>query len=98
MTDDERIQSTADELRALAVAGKDVPAMLRHVQQVYGQRDCALLSVICFVRAFGAGIASVKAVGGWNGFGSELSDEEVNAFVLPVVANYVRQISSQQHH
>ncbi len=72
----------------MAIAGANVPAMLRRIQDVYGQKDCKLLSVPIFRRAFSASIARVSAIAGWCGFGGELTDDQVNTHVLSVLNEY----------
>jgi len=65
-----------------------VPALLRVVRDVAGQENAAILAVKYFRKALDVGLASVSAVAGWSGFGGELSDERVNALVLPVLDAY----------
>jgi hypothetical protein len=86
--DDELLDAVVRELRAMAIVGSDVPALLRRVQDLFGQEDCRLLSVKCFSEAFHAGVASVSPIAGWCGFGGELSDNQVNSLVLPVLEDF----------
>ncbi len=88
MTEDELVDVLVHELRAMATAGKDVPSLLGRVQEMFGREDCKLLSVLCFRKAFDASIASISSIAGWRGFGGELSDAQVNSFVLPVLEDY----------
>ena len=88
MTEDEIINTIEDEIRAKANAGEDIPSLLRHVQHLVGRKDCKLLTVMCFHKALGAGIASLSPLAGWNGFGGELTDAEVDSLVSPVLEDY----------
>ena len=81
---------TIRELRAMAIAGRDVPSLLRRIQEIMGRIDCKLVSVQCFHKAFNAGIASVSPVAGWTGFGGELSDERIDSLVGSVLDDYRR--------
>ncbi len=90
MTENDLIVEVSDELRAMATAGKDAAELLRHVQRAFGQEDCKLVSVQCFRTAFGTGIACVSPVAGWCGFGGELSDDQVNSLVSPVIEEFRR--------
>jgi hypothetical protein len=85
---DEIVGKIVPELRSRALNGDDVPSLLRHIQFAFSDKDCKLLSVLGFARAFEDGIASVKPVAGWHGFGGELSDKEVSEFVSPVLDKY----------
>jgi hypothetical protein len=88
MTESDRIDHVVNELRELASTGADVPSLLRRIQRSFGMNDCKLISVKCFHKAFGGGIAAVSPIGGWSGFGGELSDAEVESFVSPVVKSF----------
>lgn len=88
MTENDRIDQVVDELREMASTGADVPSLLRRIQDSFRVRDCKLASVKCFHKAFGGGIAAVSPIGGWSGFGGELSDAEVESFVSPVVNGF----------
>jgi hypothetical protein len=88
MTDDDRLDIIARELQVMAISGNDVPALLRRVQAHIGQEDCKLLSLVCFVRAFRADVASVSPIAGWRGFGGELSDNQVNTLVSSVLKDF----------
>jgi hypothetical protein len=88
MTESDRIDHVVDELREMASTGADVPSLLRRIQHSFGINDCKLISVKCFHKAFGGGIAAVSPIGGWSGFGGELSDAEVESFVSPVVKSF----------
>jgi hypothetical protein len=85
MTESDRIDQVVHELRYMASTGADVPTLLRRIQDSFGMNDCKIISVKCFHKAFGGGIAAISAVGGWTGFGGELSDAEVQSLVSPVV-------------
>jgi hypothetical protein len=85
ITDNEVIDALAIDLHAMALAGADVPSLLRHVQNVVGKKECRFESLKSFRKAFDTGIASISPIGGWCGFGGELSDAQVDSFVLPVV-------------
>jgi hypothetical protein len=73
------------ELRARALLGQSPASLLRVLQELLGQRHCEITSIQCFREAFGAGIASISAIGGWTGFGGELSDAQIDALVQPVL-------------
>ena len=88
MTESDRIDLVVDELRSMASMGADVPTLLRQVQHSFGLNDCKLISVKCFHRAFGGGIAAISPIGGWSGFGGELSDTDVQLLVSPVVIGF----------
>ena len=88
MTEDERDGMIVNELRAMAIVGEDVPSLLRRIQDMVGQKDCKLLSVIYFRKAFNVGIGSISVLPGWHGFGGELSDARVNTEVLPILEDY----------
>lgn len=96
MVDDELIGEIVDELRAMARAGDSVPTMLRRIQQVVGQQDCRFVAIKSFKTAFDSGIAAVKPIAGWCGFGSELSDEQVQHFVGPIVEEYLSSGSGKE--
>lgn len=85
---DEIIDAITRDIRLMAIAGGDVPSLLRRIQEIMGCRDCKMASILCFRKAFGAGIRFVSPVAGWSGFGGELSDEQVNESVLPVLEEY----------
>jgi hypothetical protein len=88
MTDNELINAVGDEICAKANAGEDIPSLLRHVQHLVGRKDSKLLTVMCFHKTFGAGIASLSPLAGWNGFGGELTDAGVVSLVGPVLEDY----------
>ena len=90
MSEDELVDAVVREIQTMAIAGEDVPSLLRRVQKVVGRDDCKLISVVCFHKALDVGIASVSAVAGWHGFGGELSDAQVSGFLLPVLEDYRR--------
>jgi hypothetical protein len=87
---EDSIVKLSNELRAMADVGEDVPTLLKHVQKSFGRRDCKLVSIQCFHQAFGGDISSVSPIAGWCGFGGELSDDQVNTHVLPVLEQYRR--------
>ena len=89
MIDDELIGGIVDELRVMARAGASVPSMLRRIQQIVGRQDCRFVAIQSFRTAFDSGVAAVKPITGWYGFGSELSDEQVQNFVGPIVQEYM---------
>lgn len=95
MTENERILAVVHELRAMAVAGENVPSLLRCVQRSLGRTDCKLVSVQCFHKAFNAGIASVSPIAGWCGFGGQLTDTEVDSLVGVVLNNYRESVASE---
>jgi hypothetical protein len=88
MIDNNLIERIVNDLRGMAIAGGNVPALLRHIQRVIGYPQCGLISVKCFRQAFGAGVTSIKPIGGWRGFGGELTDEQVENFVGPILRDY----------
>jgi hypothetical protein len=88
MTDTWQTNVVVNELRAMATAGENTPSILRRVQLLLAQEDCKVLSVQCFHKAFGAGVAAVSAIAGWSGFGGELTDAEVDALLRPVLEDY----------
>jgi hypothetical protein len=85
MTENDQIDHVVNELREMAYMGADVTSLLRRIQQSFGRDDCKLISVKCFHQAFSGGIAAISPIGGWSGFGGELSDAEVESLVSPVV-------------
>jgi len=94
MTDDEVIEAVVAELQGMGTAGADAASMLRRLQHMFGREDCKLLSIVCFRKAFGAGIASLSAIPGWRGFGGELSDAQLNADLLWLLEEYRRASSN----
>ena len=88
MTENELIEVLVNDLRAMAVAGADVPCLLRRVQTIVGKQNCPFESIKSFRMAFNAGIPSISAIGGWCGFGGELTDAQVDSFVSCIVDNY----------
>jgi len=88
MTESELIPVIVSELRGMASAGEGTPSLLRRVQHLLGRKDCALISVQCFHKAFGAGIASISPIGGWCRFGGELTDVEVDSLMTSVLEDY----------
>jgi hypothetical protein len=88
MNESDRIDHVVNELRHMASTGADVPTLLRRIQHSFGMNDCKLISVKCFHKAFGGGIAAISPIGGWSGFGGELSDAEVQSLVSPVVMGF----------
>lgn len=88
VTENKLINVIVDELRVLARAGANVPTLLRRIQEIVGHEKCARISIKSFRIAFDSGIASVKPVAGWCGFGGELSDEQVESFVAEVVDRF----------
>src|SRR4051812_45824237 len=88
MTESDRIDPVVNELRDMASTGANVPTLLRRIQLRFGVVDCKLISVKCFHKAFGGGIAAISPVGGWSGFGGELTDAEVESLVSPVVIGF----------
>lgn len=88
MTESDRIDHVVNELRYMASTGADVPTLLRRIQHLFGVDDCKLISVKCFHKAFGGGIAAISPIGGWSGFGGELSDADVQSLVSPVVMGF----------
>jgi hypothetical protein len=88
MTDEDLIDVIARDLRVMAIAGEDVPVLLQRVQQIARRDDCKLLSIQCFCKAFDRGIASISPIAGWQGFGGELSNEQINNLVLSVLEEY----------
>jgi hypothetical protein len=88
MFNDELLKVIVHDLRSMAREGKSVATLLRHVQLLFGHSECGLLCVKCFREAFNVGIASIKPIGGWCGFGGELTDEEVESFVGVILKDY----------
>jgi hypothetical protein len=84
----EQVAMIAEEIRAIAVAGESATSMLRRIQSVVGKTDCKLISIMIFRTAFDVGIAAVSPVAGWAGFGGELSDSEVDAFLESILRDY----------
>lgn len=95
MTESDQIDQVVHELRYMASTGADVPTLLRTIQHSFGMNDCKIISVKCFHKAFGGGIAAISAVGGWTGFGGELSDAEVQSLVSPVVIGFRDQLEGK---
>ena len=88
LTENDLIVEVSDELRAMATAGKDAAELLRHVQRAFGQEDCKLCERSVFPHSVWHGIACVSPVAGWCGFGGELSDDQVNSLVSPVIEEF----------
>ncbi len=95
MTEIDQIDHVVNELRELAFTGADVPTLLRWIQSSLDLTDCKLLSVKCFHMAFGGGIAAISPIGGWSGFGGELSDAEVESLVSPVITGFRHLLERQ---
>lgn len=85
MSKSDHVDHVVRELREMASTGADVPTLLRWVLNSFDLNDCRLISVKCFHKAFGGGVASVSPIGGWSGFGGELSDAQVQSLVSPVL-------------
>ncbi len=88
MSEDDLINTCVDEIRAMALMGENIPTLLHKVQELFKRKDCKLISVRCFHKAFGADISLISAVAGWSGFGGELDDDKVEFFVSPVVQEF----------
>ena len=88
MTEDDRINIVADELRSMVIDCVDVTSLLRRIQESFERKDCKILSVRCFHRAFGGSIAAISPITGWCGFGGELTDDKINSFVFPVLQRF----------
>lgn len=87
--DNELIAVIVDELRTMAHAGANVPSMLRRIQQIVGpQGYIVFISLKSFRIAFDSGIASIKPITGWCGFGGELTDDDVEHYVSGVIERY----------
>lgn len=85
--------AVVSELRKRAASGENAATLLRLVQQLVGKSDCKIISVQCFYKAFGGGVADVAPVAGWSGFGGELNDARVNALLEPVLRKFREQAS-----
>jgi hypothetical protein len=92
MTENDLINVVVDELLAMACAVENAPSLLRRIQNLYGRKDCKIISVQCFHKAFGGGVAGVSPVAGWCGFGGELSDAEIDSLVAAVLEDYRKRV------
>jgi len=93
MTEKDFVHMVVEELRVKARAGEPTSSLLRRIQQLAGKTDCKLLSVQCFHKAFGGGVASISPVAGWCGFGGDLTDTQVDAFLASVLDGYRKSSS-----
>ena len=92
MTDKNLVDSVVEELRTMARSGDSASSLLRRIQQLAGMTNCELLSVQCFHRAFGGGVAAISPIGGWAGFGGDLGDMQIDNFLSSVLDGYRKAV------
>jgi hypothetical protein len=88
MNEKDLMRVIVEELRDRACTGENTSSLLRRIQGLFGKTDCKLVSVQCFHKAFGGGVAAVSPVAGWSGFGGELTDVEVDALLRSVLEDF----------
>src|SRR3954452_17158233 len=91
MTGNNLDNAIVQKLQEMAISGEQVPALLRYIQQAVRKNNCQLLALMYFRAAFDAGVAALSPAAGWCGFGVELSDIQVQAFLLPVLEDFRRR-------
>lgn len=71
-----------DTLKTMHSNAAEISSLLSEIKSVHEEEPQLKIFAMKYLReAFGLSMADVTAVGGWSGFGGELSDDQINNLV-----------------